>query len=485
MHRVKDIECEVSEYDIDLALKKSKNTSPGHDNIYYILIKQLPSAAKQLLAQIYQQCMELAYFPRTWKTAITIMIPKPDKNHQDPNNYRPISLLSNLGKTLERIINNRLTSFIEINNILPGTQSGFRKGRSTQDQLFRLLQDATNQKRRKHSNLSCFFDLHKAYDKLWIEGLIYKLKLIGLTQHTQILLTSFLTNRQVIFRINNTKSSPLNPTASTPQGAILSPLIFNLMVSDIPQPEPPVHLSQFADDIATWSNEKTIKRAKKSLQNYNNKLSSWCNQWKLKLSTEKTQLIAFGKRKGLAFEEITQVINGDVIQAKQNAKFLGIILDDRLTLSLHYKQIKKSLQTRVKIFYKITGSYNYPRCPSDLSLKILKSMIIPVITYAPVATALFTKSMFKNLDSIIRSGAKMALFCKRTTSNDYVYEKANLKDSYGLVLFSQARKYLQHPNRSPEIKSLMTHLIQTRSNRRTRAERTPSLFDKLFPEYEV
>jgi len=481
---ITDISTNVTQADIDTALRLSRKTSPGHDNIHYIQIKQLPDIAKSLLSQIYQQCLELAYFPSTWKTAITILLPKPNKNLADPNNFRPISLLPTLGKTLERIINNRLVTTINDKNLIPGTQAGFRKGRSTQDQLFALLQDATNQIRKKHITLSCFFDLHKAYDKLWVEGLVYKLKSLGLTTHTQTLLLSFLTHRQVKFRIKNALSSTLFPTASTPQGAILSPLIFNLFVSDIPQPNPPVYLSQFADDIATWCNTKTPTQAVTTLQPYTNKLARWCTKWKLKLATEKTQLIAF-RRKGSKIPRncMAQIINGETISCKTEAKFLGILLDEFLSMNKHFEEIKTNLQRRVSLFFKITGPHHNPHCPSDLNLKILKSMIIPVITYAPVATALFTRKQFSNLDKIIRKGIRTALYLKQSISNKYLYDTSRISDNYGFLLFKQARKYLQHDNRSPEIKALLEKLTNTRHERNYHANQYPTLFDKLFPLY--
>lgn len=487
-YRIKDISTEVTNENIDTALRKVKNTAPGHDKIHYIHIKQLPQQAKTLLAQIFEQCIALAYFPKTWKSAITILIPKPHKQHSDPNNFRPISLLPTLGKTLERIINQRITLYIEAKNIIPPTQSGFRKGRSTQDQLFRLVQDATNQLRKKQITLSCFFDLHKAYDKLWIEGFILKLNRLGLTIHTQVLLTSFLTEREVIFKVNNITSDPLNLTASTPQGAILSPLIFNLWVADIPQPAPPVQLSQFADDIATWTNTKTLAQAQQSLQTFNNQLALWCTKWKLILSPEKTQLIAFqnskrerkSNRKSLT-RKATQIINNKIITAKPTAKFLGVTLDENLKLTHHYKQIKTALQNRINIFTKITGSISKPHCPSDLNLRILKTMIIPVILYAPVVTALFTRNMFKNLDTIIRKGARKAMFCNRSTSNIYIYNKSQIDKSYGFTLFKHARNYLTHQNRAPEVKEQIKSLERTKYERNFRKLKAPSLYDVIFP----
>ncbi len=86
----------------------------------------------------------MSYFPKSWKHALIIPIPKPGKDHSDPSNYRPISMLSSISKVFERVILKRLNAFISSANIIPNHQFGFRAQHSTSQQLKRVIQHVKN-----------------------------------------------------------------------------------------------------------------------------------------------------------------------------------------------------------------------------------------------------------------------------------------------------------------------------------------------------
>ena len=129
---------EFSSDELKLSLNRAHDTAEGPDKIHYQLLKHLPPETLSLLLDIYNYIWRTGDFPQCWSEATVIPIPKPGKNHSDPNNYRPISLTSCVCKTLERMINDRLIWFLENNNILTDIQCGFRKRKSTIDHLVRL-----------------------------------------------------------------------------------------------------------------------------------------------------------------------------------------------------------------------------------------------------------------------------------------------------------------------------------------------------------
>ena len=114
---------------------------------------------------------ETRKFPESWELATIIPIPKPGKDHTEPNNYRPIALTSCLCKTLERMINARLVRYLEINNLISPVQSGFRSERSTNDNLVRLETFIRDAFVKKEHVVAVFFDLEKAYDTTWKYGI--------------------------------------------------------------------------------------------------------------------------------------------------------------------------------------------------------------------------------------------------------------------------------------------------------------------------
>ena len=120
------------------AINQSHDSATGPDEIHYQMLKHLPESSLQALLSIFNHIWTTGDFPEDWRLATVIPIPKPGKDPAEPTNYRPIALTSCLCKTLERMINKRLIWYLESNNLLSQYQSGFRAGRSTNDNLVKL-----------------------------------------------------------------------------------------------------------------------------------------------------------------------------------------------------------------------------------------------------------------------------------------------------------------------------------------------------------
>lgn len=436
------------------ALQHTKNTSPGEDGIYYAHLKNLPDPVLVYLAKLYQTCWECNYFPEAWKNAVVILLPKSGKDHTQSKNYRPISLLSAIGKVFERLINTELVAYLEANNILPESQAGFRPKRSTQDQLLKLLQDAKYAQARGETLMATFFDVEKAFDKMWHQGFLLKLRDKGFDRATMALIQSYLTNRTIQIRINGKLGSKIPLRAGTPQGAILSPTLFNLYVADIPQPtgKDRASLSQFADDIATWS--KGFIRTRNNLQQFNDKLIGWCKKWRIVLAPAKTQLITITKKSLANPDAFYQDIDGHRVETSPTAEFLGVTLDSRLSMKPHAQKLTTNLKKRVGLFRRITGSCVTPVASTDVCKRILHSMIVSQVTYAPVATCLMSKKHFDDIDTLLRKAGRLAIHTPTNARNVYVTEMAGLTPIYDKVT-ELGKRYITNPARSPSVKELV------------------------------
>ncbi|CAH1371514.1 unnamed protein product [Tenebrio molitor] len=175
-----------------------------------------PESALQALTNIYNNCMISLYFPTAWKTAYTIMIPKPGKSPNDPKSYRPISLLNITGKIFERILTNRLNLVLESNNLLPPEQFGFRAQRSTHNPIVELQTDITRHANLAECTVGVFLDIERAFDKVWHDGLIQKLFNIRLNLKFVKLISSFLSNRSCRVKVQNNLSNPIELKAGVP-----------------------------------------------------------------------------------------------------------------------------------------------------------------------------------------------------------------------------------------------------------------------------
>ena len=142
------------------------------------MLKHIPDNFNEILLHFSNQVYATGNFPSTWRKATVIPLPKPGTNKHEPQNYRPISLTSHLCKTMETMVTNRLKwyMYLEKNGILGKTQSGFRNGRSTLDHLVKLETEVRFALDSGQRTGAVFLDKSKAFDLVWHEGLINKIK---------------------------------------------------------------------------------------------------------------------------------------------------------------------------------------------------------------------------------------------------------------------------------------------------------------------
>ena len=148
------------------------------------------------------------------------MMPKPGKYHSKAVSYRPISLLSCLGKIYEKHIYNHLMKELTAKKFFRDVQAGYSKGRSPQEHLFRLTHE---QLKKRDGTIGLFLDVKAALDAVWKNGLKLKIKNIGLTKQLENLLLSFLDDRLLRVFIDGLWSEKVDLRAGTPQGSVLSP----------------------------------------------------------------------------------------------------------------------------------------------------------------------------------------------------------------------------------------------------------------------
>ena len=209
------------------SLNKAHDTSVGPDDIHYQILKHMPDISLHALLDLFNDIWDDGVFPPGWREATIIPIPKPGKDHTNPTKYRPIALTSCICKTFERMINNRLVWYLEYNGIITAYQSGFRKKRSTIDQIIRLESAVREAFINKEHIVAVYFDLEKAYDTTWKYGIMKDLHDAGLRGHMATFISKFLSSRNFFVRIGGTLSDMYNQEEGVPQGSILSVTLFS------------------------------------------------------------------------------------------------------------------------------------------------------------------------------------------------------------------------------------------------------------------
>jgi hypothetical protein len=182
-------------------LKHLPNSAPGPDNVHNCCLKNFRNSLIDHLLKLMNASLMFGYVPRSWKTAFIILLLKPGKDRTHVSSYRPISLLSCVGKVLEKIIKQRFISELNHRNILPRHQAEFLEGKSTMYNILRLSRCARQALDKNHHAAIIFFDIKSAFDSVWHDGLIYKLKDFRLPDYLIHWTISFLYKRIAQMRV--------------------------------------------------------------------------------------------------------------------------------------------------------------------------------------------------------------------------------------------------------------------------------------------
>jgi hypothetical protein len=271
------------------------NTASGIDKIHNQMLKNLPDNFLKQILLLFNKSIKESKVCQIWKTSKITMINKKDSEKTDPANYRPISVTSCFGKILERIINTRLYKFCEQNNFLSFQQSGFRKHRGVKDNLTYLTQKIVETFNRRKKMCCLFFDISKAFDKVWHNGLLYKLVLLKCPLYIVNWIKNFLKDRKFQINVNGTLSELADILCSVPQGSILSPLLFSIYINDIPKRNVSNSSGSllYADDLASFFIYKKNGNIENIINKYLKEIENWLSKWKMKMSATKCNYIIF------------------------------------------------------------------------------------------------------------------------------------------------------------------------------------------------
>ena len=191
--------------ELEQAIKalKMKKKSPGLDQVTNEMIANLGHGMKRKLLQLFNTRWKTGKIPQAWKVAFMTPIHKQGKNKGRAESYRPISLLSCFCKTMERMVNTRLTWHLENKNILIEEQAGFRKERCTEDQITLISQSIEDGFQGKKNTVSVWVDMEKAFDRVWKKGLSYKLQKYGVIGKMHQWITEYVRDRKERVKIQD------------------------------------------------------------------------------------------------------------------------------------------------------------------------------------------------------------------------------------------------------------------------------------------
>ena len=349
----------VTPDEISKAIKGLKHKAPGPSGITAHALKHLPNNMLDNLATLFNHSLALGHFPSCYKKATMIFIPKANPQNRTTetlaSNHRPISLTEVPGKILDSLLNQRFTNHLNINDLHNPDQHGFRAGRGVHTALacfHETISRAHHDNNKKRITGVVLRDVSKAFDKVWTDGLKYKL--LQTNMHPQLLrcLASYITDRQANIRIGSHHGPIFHLESGVPQGGCLSPSLFNFYTKDLPRPVvdgTEVTNIIYADDVTQIVStigtpsylHKKIEKASKQLNNFE-------RLWLIKTNTSKFKIVTKTNQ-----NTPPPIIDNTPIQPCTQGKCLGLTfsMDPRSLGYGHHITMKKAscLRTLMKL----------------------------------------------------------------------------------------------------------------------------------------
>ena len=410
-----------------------KNKAVGPDLVHNrLLIAACPVIAEPLTI-LFNKSIANGSFPEVWKKAHVIPIYKQKGDKSSCKNYRPISLLSCVGKLLEKCVQKHLVHFLNENNIITASQSGFTSGDSTIYQLLNIYDDFVSALDRNIPTQAIFFDISKAFDRVWHRGLVHKLDAVGIRGSLLKWFESYLKNRTQAVVIKGSKSNFLNVQAGVPQGSVLGPTLFLIYINDLSNSiESTIKL--FADDTSMYLSLADNPNRTRILNSDMTKISTWAKKWKVTFNCQKTELVNVCRRNVILDNQL--IFDSSVLQPSITHKHLGLTIQGNCKWDSHVT----SLVAKCRPLVSCLKSYKYRLNRKSLEI-MYKSFILPHFDYADVVWDNLTQLQIESLEQIQLEALRIIIGTVRGTSHEVIYKESGFiplktrRERHKLILF--------------------------------------------------
>lgn len=345
---------------VDAVKKIKRRKACGIDQLPGELIKAGGDVMIEALSLLFNAVWRTGQSPLMWKTGVIKPLPKENKKQLQCDKLRPICLLPIVSKVMERIVKTRLATYLETNELLVDEQSGFRQHRNTVDNMVRLAEHAYWAKTKKQIGVMVSLDISKAYDSVNRDLLKFLMRQYGISDRMLMFLHNFLDDRYGCVQLFGKVSDQIRYDRGVPQGAVLSPVLFNLVINLICE-DVTVCKSLFADDVNLWCFDVDRPTIVRSMNAALQIMMSNASTLLLKFAVHKCKAMWFfcedepsdeeekDRAYGNALQPSTWALhmNGVSLPVEKHLRFLGIEFDKSLSFKDHISTMMKKCNQRL------------------------------------------------------------------------------------------------------------------------------------------
>lgn len=428
--------------------------APGLDGIPNVALKSAVIARPDVFVDMYNACLSESVFPDRWKLQRLVLIPKGKKPPNEPSSYRPLCMLDTAGKLLERIICDRTQEALITDGDLAENQYGFRKSRSTVDAVNLVIdtaRQAISGKRWKRGTkkycLVATLDIKNAFNSARWECIGNALNKRNIPVYLKKLIANYLSNRLLRY---DTELGPREHkvTGGVPQGSVLGPLLWNIMYDGLlklPLPQE-ARLVAFADDVAVVIVAKYLEEISNIFNEVMKIVQRWMDKVGLELAAHKTEAVLITGRK--VRETITLTVGRNSITSQPYIRYLGILIDARLTFKDHISFATDKAAAISSALSRLMPNIGGPKQSRRLLLTTVMSSIL--LYGAPVWTESLDVQLYrKKMAAVYRRAALRVTCAFRTVSDDAILVIAKMPP---IDILSSERHRLYH-NKTNEAKT--------------------------------
>ena len=392
------------------------NKSSANDKIINEYLKCTADIMVPIYVSFFNIALQTGIIPDSWVEGIIRPIYKNNGDPSNPENYRPITILSCFGKLFTAVLNLRLTNYLKHNDILEENQAGFRAGYSTSDHIF-TLHVLTEILKSKRKRLYCsFIDFSKAFDSVWRVGLWTKLLKNGINGIFIRAIYNLYQNIKSCIAYSGSQSSFFQSYCGVRQGENLSPALFSLFLNDLE-----IHLTSrhckgipldyedddismfleilillYADDTVIFGTDPN------SFQGNLNAFYEYCKLWKLQINFNKTKIMVFGMRNTDNWH--FKIGENDISICKE-FKYLGVTFSQSRSF---YKSIKLNVEKAKRALHLLYKRINNLHIPIDLQVQLFNHTILPILLYGCEIWGFHNTNLIENVhNQFLRSITKL------------------------------------------------------------------------------
>uniref|UniRef100_A0A8C6KUZ5 Reverse transcriptase domain-containing protein n=1 Tax=Nothobranchius furzeri TaxID=105023 RepID=A0A8C6KUZ5_NOTFU len=314
------------------------------DDLDMVTVKAIIESVTEPFTYICNLPLSTGIFPNLMKNAKVVPLFKSGDKHSFTK-YRPVSLLPQFSKILQKVFASWLDKFIDKNKILNHEQSGFRTKHSTAMAVMDLVDKLLSAIDNKNYFVSVFSDLKKAFDVIDHSRLLLKLHWFGISGVAHQWVNSYLDNRKQFVQINDAIS---DIHYGVPQGSVLGPKLFIMFINDLVNVSHILGTVLFADDTPLFYSGLNIHEVTQVINSELVKVKKWFDINRLSLNLNKTNFILFNNKRS---RDVSLTIDGMEIQRVKETKFLGVMFDGSLTWNSHISYIKGKVAKAIAVLY--------------------------------------------------------------------------------------------------------------------------------------